>query len=190
MSSLSSFAELTVPAGKIEPINAEGRNFHVIFAPTDIEIKIPGGEFGIYQQGSGLNDLPDGRTFRRLEIKNPTTSDIRVLIYIGGPQYRDSRAAVIEPKTAARGWAPASLAATTGATFTGVPAGRQIRRKSIQVTNLDPTLTLQVRDTSGNVILTVFAETSIILPISEPVEIYNQNPAAVACNISEIFWQV
>ncbi len=190
MSNLSHFATLVIAAGKIEPINAEGRNFHVVFAPSDIEIKWSGGEFGTYQQGTGINDMPEGRTFKRLEVKNPTTSDMLVTIYIGGPIYKDSRAAVIEPKTKAKGWAGVSINAATGVTFDGIPTGREIRRKCIQVTNLDATLTLQIRDTDGDVVLTVFPETSITLPISEAVEVYNQNGAAVSCNISEIVWVI
>lgn len=188
MAAQSNFTTLQLPAGKVSAINARGTNFHVVFASADVQIKWPGGEFGYYQQGAGIDLLPSGQHFERLEIRNPTAGDLLVTVYIGGPLYRDSRASIIEPKTRAIGWSGTQLAATTGETFDGVPSGFLIRRKSIQVTNLDQNLTLQIRDTDGEVVLTVFPQTSITLPISEAIEIYNQNGSAVACNISEIWW--
>ena len=190
MSVLSFFAKIKIAAGAVEPINAEGQNFHVIFAPVDLEIKWPGGEFGTYPQGAGIKDMPGGQSFKRLEVKNPSLGDIFVTIYIGGPLYEDSRAAIIEPKTRGIGWGTVSLNAATGNTFSGIPSGNQIRRKCIQVSNLDPTLSLQLRDSSDAVLLTVFPETSITLPISESVKVYNANGAAVALNVSEIWWEV
>lgn len=179
---------LIIAAGAIAPINAEGENFHVVFSPVDLAIKFPGGEFVLHPQGSGVDNLPGGQTFKRLEVRNPSLGEITAVVYIGGPLYRDNRSAIIEPKTEFAAQASATLAAATGVTLSGLPTGFRIRRKSIQVTNLDPNLTLQVRDSAGQVGLTVFASTSIILPISEAVEIYNANGAAQALNISEIWW--
>ncbi len=190
MSTISFFAKISIAAGAVQPINVEGRNFHVVFAPVDLEIKRAGGEFGIYPQGTGSEDMPNGETFRRLEVKNTSLGDIFVTIYIGGPQYRDSRSAIIEPKTRGVAHATVSLATVTGVTLTGIPSGNQVRRKAVTVTNLDPTLSLQIRDSAAGVLLTVFPETSITLPISEGVQIYNANGAAVALNISEIWWEV
>jgi hypothetical protein len=187
---LSHFSTLRIPAGRVESINAEGRNFYVVYSPVDLEIKWNGAEFAIYGQGAGIEDMPDGQTFKRLEVKNPSAADIIVKIYIGGPLYRDSRFAVIEPQTLADGWNGTQLAATTGVTFDGIPSGIRVRRKCIQVTNLDANLLLQLRDDAGHVVLSVFPETSITLPISGPVEVYNQNGSPVACNISEIWWAV
>ncbi|MBW7895152.1 MAG: hypothetical protein H3C27_08560 [Opitutaceae bacterium] len=179
---------LSIAPGQVQPINLDGRNFFVVFAPVEIDIKLPGDEFVSYGQGTGMGDLPDGKVFKRLEVRNPSLGTILVKIYIGGPLYRDSRAAIIEPKTRGIGWAGVSIPATSGVTFTGITAGLLIRRKAIQVTNLDAALDLQLRDPDGNVILTIFPRTSITLPISEEIEVYNQNGSAVACNISETWW--
>lgn len=189
MSFQGSFTTLKIAAGKTEPVNAEGNNFHVVFAPVPIEVRwANGGEFGFYEQGAGVRDIPGGQTFRRLEVRNPTVGDITVVIYVGGPIYSDARSSVIEPRTEYDAWTGTQINAATGQTFSGVPSGSRIRRKAIQITNLDATLNLQVRDSAGHVGLIVFPETSITLPISEAVEIYNANGAAVACAVSEIFW--
>jgi len=190
MSALSTFATISIPPGGVVPINQEGRNFHVVFAAADILVKLPGGEFGIYQQGSGSDNLPDGETFRRLEVRNPTLGDLLVTIYIGGPLYRDSRASLIEPRTVAAGWNQTQIAATTNVDFTGVPAGLRIRRKAILITNLDQLLRIEVRDGADNLVATVFAEQTYTLPISEFVRVRNPNGAAVAANLAEIWWSL
>jgi hypothetical protein len=177
-----------IAAGAIEAINNEGRNFHVVFAPVDIQIKTPGGEFVTFPQGTGEDNQPDNGTFKRLEVRNPSLGPITVVIYIGGPLYRDNRSAIIEPRTEFGASPITTLAITTGATFSGVPAGLRIRRKGIQVTNSDPNLNLQVMDQAGNVGLEVFPKTSITLPVSETITIYNPNASAVSCRISEIWW--
>lgn len=179
---------LDIAAGAIASINGEGSNFHVVFAPVDIQIKTPGGEFVTYPQGAGVDNFANLGTFKRLEVRNPSTGSITVVIYTGGPLYRDNRSALIEPKTEIAGWASNSIAATTGQVFAGVPSGYRMRRKCINVTNLDPALNLQVKDSAGNIALTVFAQTSITLPISETVTVHNANGSAVACSISEIWW--
>lgn len=190
MSAISSFSTLSIPAGGVVPINQEGRNFHVVFAAADLQIKLPGGEFGTYQQGSGQDDLPDGDTFRRLEVRNPTLGDLLVTIYIGGPLYRDSRASLIEPRTVAAGWNAAQIGATTNVDFTGVPTGLRIRRKAILITNLDQLLRLEVRDSDNNLVATVFSEQTYTLPISEFVRVRNPNGIPMAANIAEIWWSL
>ncbi len=190
MNSQSQTIVKIIAAGGIEAINNEGRNFHVVFAPVDIQIKTPGGEFVTYPQGTGADDMPDNGTFKRLEVRNPSLGQITVVIYVGGPLYRDNRSAVIEPKTEVAAQAPGVrvIANATGVVFTGIPTGLRIRRKSIQVSNLDPALNLQVRDAAGNVALTVFAATSITLPISEYVQIWNASGGNIASSLSEIWW--
>lgn len=187
---LSHFSTLEIPAGRVIPINAAGRNFYVVYSPVDLEIALNGSEFAVYGQGAGLDDMPEGRTFKRLEVRNPSAASILVKIYIGGPLYRDSRYAVIEPNTIADGWSGTQLAATTGQSFPGTPAGLRVRRKAIVATNRDANLNLQIRDAAGHTILTIFPETSITLPISGEVEFYNPNGSPVACDFSEIWWTV
>ncbi len=188
MSAKAYTVTLNIPAGAVQPINSGGTNFHVVFSPVDILIKWPGAEFISYQQGSGVDNLPGNEEFNRLEVRNPTLGAITVVIYIGGPLYRDSRTNVIEPRTELDGWATGVIANGAGHTFDGIPSGLRIRRKSINVTNLDAASNLQIRDSATHVALTVFPQTSITLAVSESVEVYNASAAPVACNVSELWW--
>lgn len=180
--------KIDIAPGAVQPVNIKGRNFYVVFSPVDIEIKRPGSEWATYPHGTGLDTLGDGGEFERLEVRNPSVGTITVVLWIGGPLFRDSRAAIIEPRTEIDAWSSNQLAATTGQTFSGLPSGLRIRRKCIQVTNLDANLNLQIRDAAGHVGLTIFPSTSITLPISESVEVYNPNGSPVSCSISEIWW--
>lgn len=182
------FVPLNLGPGEVVPVIGEGRNFHVVFSPVEIEIKWPGGEFSAFPQGLGISDLPDGATFSRLEVKNPSAGYITVRLYIGGASLTDSRADVMEPKTVAVGQPAATLAGSGNLNLDGIPTGLRLRRKCVQVTNLDANLNLQLRDVSGNVVLSVFPQTSITLPISEFVQVHNPNGSPLALNVSEIWW--
>lgn len=180
--------KLTIAAGAVEPVTLKGRNFYVVFSPVDIEIKRPGSEWATYPQSTGLDVLPDGDEFERLEVRNPSVGTITVVLWIGGPLFRDARAAIIEPRTEFAASATVSIANGAFVDFSGVPSGLRIRRKAINVTNNDPALDLQIRDAAGNIGLLVFAKTSITLPISEFVRIQNAAGGPIAVALSEIWW--
>lgn len=188
MSTKGEFITKSIAAGAVEPIVAQGTNFHVVFSPVDLYIKRAGGEFGVYQQGGGIENLPGGDTFNRLEVRNPSLGTVVVTIYVGGPLYRDSRHAVIEPDTIGIGQDLAAIPASSELDLSGIPSGSRVRRKSIQVSNLDANLLLSIRDIDDFVILWIFPRTSITLPISKPVKIVNENGSDLAASVSEIWW--
>lgn len=188
MSTQGTFVTISLAPGAVKPVIGEARNFHVLYSPVDVEIKYPGGEFCAFPQGTGLASFPNDATFRRLELRNPSLGTITVVLWLGGPVLTDSRSAVIEPKTIPVAQNISTLAASANLDLDGIPSGLLIRRKALQVTNLDPNLNLQVRDASGYVVLTVFPQTSITLPISEWVSVHNDNGSPVALNVSEIWW--
>ena len=192
MSTNGRFLTTKIKTGAVEPLQATGENFYVVSSPVTLQIKFPGGDFGSFGQGTGLDAMPDGGQFDRLEVRNTSLGDITCVIYIGGPLYRDSRQAVIEPDTVPVGQplaVPAgAIAANSELVLNGIPSGLQIRRKSIQVTNLDANLLLLVKDMANNVVLAVFARTSITLPISKSVKVVNDNGSDMACAVSEIWW--
>ena len=194
MSALSHFSRLTLGPGMIDSVNAEGQNFWIVFACVPVWIMYPGGEWGIYEQGSGLDNLPNGETFKRLTVRNPSLGTITVLIYVGGPLYRDSRLSVMEARTRVAAWPNTSLAGGASAVFNGItPADggavgyTDLQRHALVVANLDPANPLQVLDGAGTPCGIVFAMTQIILPVSEKISVKNGTGAAIACYIMEIW---
>lgn len=178
----------TIAPGQVVPILKEGRNFYVVFSPVDIEIARPGEGFVSYPQGTGLDSLPDGGTFNRLEVRNPSLGEITIVLYIGGPLFRDSRAAIIEPRIVPVVDATTSLAGGGTVTLSGVPSGLRIRRKAVLVTNKDQNNDIEIRDSGTAVIATVFPRQTYTLPISETVKVHNPTGGAIAVNISELWW--
>lgn len=194
MSALSQFFTLRLSPGQIDSVNAEGTNFWIVFAPVPVQIMYPGGEFGIYEQGSGLDNLPNGETFKRLTVRNPSLGAIAVVIYVGGPLYRDSRLSIMEMRTRLAAWSDTQLLAAETATFNGVtPADGgnagyiDLKRQSILVTNLDQLLNLEILDAAGTACGVIFPSKQIILPVSEGITIKNANGSAVSCFIAEIW---
>jgi hypothetical protein len=194
MSALSHISKLKLAPGMVDSINAEGQNFWIVYAAVPIQIMIPGGEFGTYEQGTGLDSLPNGETFKRLTVRNPSLANITVVIYVGGPLYRDSRMALMEGRTRLAAWNGTSLAGGASQTFDGLnPADGgfagyiDLKRHSLVIANLDPANALQILDGAGTVCSIVFAQTEMILPVSEKITVKNGTGSAIACYIAEVW---
>jgi hypothetical protein len=171
----------------IRPIKATGRFLYIVDSPDGIQMRLDGQPFVDGRPGTGL-ECEDGAWFEWFELRNPTASEITVKVYVGFARYIDQRVSVIEGPTEAVGWAVASVGANAGVSFPGTPTGTRIRRKDFVVSNLDTSLSLQVRDSAAAVALTVFPRQNITLPISGAVELYNPNGSAVQANVCEVFW--
>jgi hypothetical protein len=175
--------------GKTDGVNIGSADFFaVVFCPGDLEIKLPGGTFTLFGQGDSYT-MPPGEFFTRLEVKNPSiVNTTRVVIYAGLGRYEQRRQSVIEPATEFSGSPTTSLAGGSGIAFDGITTGNRIRRKSINVSNLDPAAPLQLRDINGTVALIVPAGHSITLPVSQYIELYNPGGSAVSFAFNEIWW--
>ncbi len=192
------FGTLRLGPGAVDSFNAEGTNFWIIFSPVPVQVLYPNGEFGIFAQGTGLDDIPGGGTFKRLTIRNPSLGSIIVMVYVGGPLYRDSRLSVMEAPTRFTGRATQTLAATGGAgdhvdldginPLNPVPAGLiDLKRQSVLITNNDLAAFIEVIDVDGNVGARVLPSKQIILSVSEFIRISNPNALAISCQIAEIW---
>jgi hypothetical protein len=79
--------------------------------------------------------------------------------------------------------------AGASAIFTGAPVGSQIQRKAIVVSNIDANNTLVIRDKNNNFCCAVFPNTSITLPISGEVRVFNPTGANIQCYVSEVWYE-
>jgi hypothetical protein len=180
--------ELEIKPGGIEPLNGEGDFFAIVSAPLDILVRYPGQSWMLFSQGDD-HTLAPGRTFPRLEVRNPsTTATIRVILYAGFGRYGQRRIASLELRTEIDGWNGTQLGANAGQTFSGVPSGNRVRRKAIVVSNGNATQRLELRDSDGHRALIILPGDSVTLPVSETVTVFNPNGAPTECAISEIWW--
>lgn len=193
------------PAGQtqsIQRIPGAGIRFYIVEADTyeGVLIKTDKTQAEFFTVGTG-KEFSEEQFFTAVEIENTTPDPITILIFIGFGDYIDRRTTivgnrltsimpVIEPSTKLLANASALLANNATIVLPGVPPNSTyLRRKSIEVSNLDLSGNLQILDDGGvNVALTVFPSTSIILPVSRSVTVRNVSGTAIALSVSEIWW--
>lgn len=191
------------PAGSTESIQrvpVMGVRFYLIECDSDsaVGIKTDKTSQELFTVGTG-KEFTEEQFFAALEVQNFSDDVITITLFVGFGDYIDKRTTivgnrlssilpVIEPKTKAFGGDNGTIPAGDGITLPGTPQATMIRRKAITVTNLDPNLHLQIRDIDDVVVLTIFGETSVILPISEPCKIWNPNGSDISLSYGEIFW--
>lgn len=177
--------EQVIPANGFFGDSYDGNKFYIIeaagplFVKTDTTVSLP------YKQGQGqMFDKP----FRRLEFKNPNAFPIYIRVYTGYGDYIDRRFQLIEANTSFKCNALTSIAATTAEVFNGTPSNNEILRKSILVSNNDSSNNLELRDESNVSGLIIFPKTSVMIPTSDYVEVYNPTGGGVACRVSELWY--
>lgn len=194
---------ILAPAGVTQSIQRfpqVGVRFYIVESDSDaaIGIKTDKTQQELFTVGTG-KEFSEDQAFTALEFENFSAAQITLTVFMGYGNFIDQRTTIvgnrltsilptIEPKTAMVAGVVNSINAITAFTLTGVPSTLQLRRKAIGVTNLDPNLNLQLRDALLNIGLTIFPGTSIIYPLSESVQIYNPNGAAVALSYNEVWW--
>ncbi len=191
------------PAGttqSIQRVPQAGIRFYIVESDADgfIGIKTDKTQQELFTVGTG-KEFDESQGFTAIELENFSANVITLDLFAGFGDYIDRRTTivgnrlssilpVIEPKTKAVGNAITSITGGAFILLSGVPDVTQIRRKAITVSNVDPNNALEIRDPANNKILTVFANTSIILPLSEPVRVFNPTGGAISVSIGEIWW--
>lgn len=192
------------PAGSPQSIQnfpQAGVRFYVVESDNDaaIGVKPDKTQEELFTVGTG-KEFSEDQPFRQLQITNYSPDVVTITLFAGFGDYIDKRTTivgnrltsilpVIEPKTKPIAGAVTSIAGNAAIALSGVPATGQLRRKAIVVSNVDANLNLQILDGTGtNIILTIFPNTSIILPISEACSIKNPNGSALALTYGEIWW--
>jgi hypothetical protein len=186
----------TIPAFDQTQIDAEGDFFYVKESEQPLLYQMDLGPDLPWDVGTG----PDSRgnaQFSRLTIKNPWSTPVVVVVYIGKGGIVDNRFTLVpsrdfaipvrEATTEVIARPATFIAGGAIVAFPGTPILPHISRKAILVSNPDSALDLQFVDTLGNVISTIFFRTSAILNISGPIGVKNPNGSAVTCSVSE-FW--
>lgn len=181
------FHELTIPAGGIRTAYGEGDSFLVVESNVKLEIMRDGAPFLPYSEGD-REDLPPGIQFNRLEVRNPTLVDAYVKLYSGFGRRNQSRAAMIDGPTEMRGGPVTSIANAETIVFDGVPPVGFIRRRSISISNEDPTARLRLKDAVGNLFATIEPKSTQIHFVSGKVSLFNNSGGAVTFCVGETWF--
>jgi hypothetical protein len=176
-----------VPAGGVRPINSGGRFFRVVKTNVPLAIQRSGAAYQPYEQGDA-EELADGETFDRLEVKNTAAVDAYVEIYVGYGRREQSRQTVMEPQTRMRSLFAGNIG--PGATVAVPPpqAAGDLQRKAVMVYNGSAELRLDVLDASGVKCAFVPFQQGHTFPVSQACGVHNPHGVAVECYISEVVW--
>lgn len=176
-----------VPAGGVRPINSGGRFFRVVKTNVPLAIQRSGAAYQPYEQGDA-EELADGETFDRLEVKNTAAVDAYVEIYVGYGRREQSRQTVMEPPTRTVGSGKVDLGAETPLVVAPLLLAGDLQRKAVYVTNGDGSnLRLEVRDKSGKALGVILSGESAVFYVSDTIQIYNPNPVAVSVYYGQVY---
>lgn len=186
-------------AGQTLPQIIPGTYFIYLDGPGEIEVQLDGQSPSRIWVGSAL--VPgtyEGReqSFSLVQMRNVSASAIRITVWIGFTDFIDRRRDQIEAPSElvavpdlATVYESGILLANQSLALTGAATiATRIRRRALQVVNLDPSTSIKIKDAAGRVALIVRAGETITQPISGGVFIVNDTGAGVACWMSEIWW--
>lgn len=183
----SAYVRQTIQPGETIHVSAYGETFYLIGCTAPVNIKTDLTASKPYRQGTGEVFPPELR-FRSLDIENPNAGQVTLVLWYGFGEYIDRRTALIDGFTVSVGSPFNNVPAMSARTFNGIASGTQLQRKAIVVTNLDLANPLLVRDGNANVICAVIPNTSLILPISGPCDVYNATSAPITAYMGEIWY--
>jgi hypothetical protein len=186
-------------AGQSLPQAIPGTYFIYLDGPGEIQVQLDEQPASSVWVGSAL--VPgiyhgQEQAFSMVRMRNLTAAAIRITVWIGYTDFIDRRRDQIDaPSTLvavpdlALVYVAGVLLANQSLPLTGAPAlPSHIRRKALQIANLDPGTTLKVKDVDGRIAMIVRAGETITQPISGPVSLVNDTGAGVACWVSEIWF--
>ena|ERR1700759_1397724 len=171
---------MPIVAGGTVRINSAGTMAYLIVASAPVNMRPDGGDFVLYQQGTGINT--NNVQFSVIEIQNPNDVPIVVSLWVGFAGFIDNRlitANVVTPNVAFPTY-PAPNAGTvvnindlSGGPFTDIDGNKwfAIYRIAILVFNNDTGVSLQLQKagsvvSNGPAIGTIFPGTAIRFDVS------------------------
>lgn len=203
MSFLSSKTITLGAAGTVSSIArlaVSGRFWFCTAATGEFYIgKMRDGEPAPFSLGLGYELPANEPDFHSLQLENRTGAAVTVTLMIGTGKLTDSRLNVVttqliatlakDSPTLVKTGAAQTIAANTTIVLPGtVNAGGLTRRKSIVVTNLDAAADLDIRDSAGTNIATVFPKQAWINYTDADLQIRNNNGAILGLRVMELFY--
>ena len=178
-------------AGQTLPQECAGRFLQYVEGPAPLELRKDGTDWGLFYVGTGTGQ----GDFKKFEVRNPNAYAVTVTIWADKEEYIDRRRNLIEAATelvpvgdVAAVFVAGSMLAGANLDLSGVAPAGYVRRKAVQVSNLDPGSNLLIQTAAGVTGLVVRPGETITQPVSGFLRIRNATGAAIAAAISEIWW--
>lgn len=184
----SASVPVTIAAGGKKTLNATGTCFFVLESPCRVSIRMDTTAACLYKAGTGL-ETTGGAVFEWLEIENPSTSEITILLYVGFARYEDKRHTIQEGATLATAYPTGDMIpASARIVLDGIPPAGASQRKTVLISNADPAALLYLETVAGVTIATVFPQTTIAPAISGPVVLRNRSAVPIPGSIGEVWY--
>ena len=144
---------IPVNAGATVRINSQGNQFYLVIATAPVNIRPDGGDFSLYQQGTGSRS--NSANFAAVEIQNPNSVAVVISLWIGFDSFIDNRLIIANALTPQVAYptqsAPTATAVAindlSGGVFTDINGAQWIalQRVAILIFNTDSATTLYLQ---------------------------------------------
>jgi hypothetical protein len=179
---------VTLAPGEERRFPKTGVHFRIIYAAQLVEVRLDEGPAMVMAAGMGIT-YSGGATFETVSIKNTSALLQSVLFYAGFAEFVQPSLPLLTPPTQNVSFPSlTSLAAGAHVAIAPTYSGRRLRRASVTITNADTSARLNWRDEAGVIGGIIFPETSVLLPISETLQVFNPNGVSVSLSVSEIYY--
>ena len=190
---------LPIAAGQVVRIQSAGNQFYLVVATAPVNIRPDGGDFSLYQQGTGSHSsLSD---FKSLEVQNPNTVPVVISCWVGFDSFIDNRliiANTLTPNVAKPTQTTPTATAidipdVSGAIFSDINGNEwvAIQRTAILVFNTDSATTLYLQGAgastaSGPAVGVIYALTPVRFDFSGHYSI-SAGGGTIPAIVSEIY---
>lgn len=179
-----------VKAGETVVVDAYGCSLFLISATGNAPLLISTDATGEVPISSGNGqDFPRYFRFKTITLKNTSSFDVAFVLWYGFGKYVNNTFYLSANPSYPLPVVSTQLAATSGVALSGVPPLNALRRRSVIVTNRDPSNWLEIYDkapASGGVSVASVPPNALIEYDSDaPLYVYNPGAAAVQCRVSE-----
>ena len=170
---------LPIAAGKTVNINSAGNQFYLVVATAPVNIRPDGGDFSLYQQGTGSRS--NQTAFKLLEIQNPNSVPVVISCWVGFDSFIDNRLIISNSLTPTVIYATQTAPTATAIAINDLSASVfqditgaywiALQRVAFTIYNTDGGTTLYVQkpgaaSSSGPAIGVVYPVTAIRFPVS------------------------
>lgn len=183
--------KLYLKAGQTLPQTIAGNYLQYVDGSAPVEIRKVGGSWDQYWIGTGTGN----ERFTGFEVRNPAAYEVAIYLWVDTVEFIDRRRNQIEAPTefapvqdVAGIYVGGAILGNQALDLSGAAGAGRVRRKAVQISNLDPAQNLLLQDNAGRTGFIVRPGESITQPISGFLRIKNAQTDPVACAVSEIWW--
>lgn len=176
--------EETLLPGQVRGLDVPGDSFFVLKLPSKLSIKVDQRSAKDFYVKQGERFVSP---FKRVELENKEAFSQSFILWVGFGEFLDKTFTFENAPTKLVGYSSSTIAANTTLMFSGNISDSR-NRKTIFITNNDPTSSLEILDENNNLCALVFPKNTYYLDVSGIVKVKNSTGSAISFAVSEAFY--